>query len=98
MMKTSFYILLNRRTAAGLESFGRFDVGNDRLAAETIFERLEGSLDIDENVVLCIELMETVHHLPVNIRMKACSLEQLAANCKLITKEIFRNAAGNNAS
>ena len=84
------------KTPAGLQSFGRFDIGNIRSVAEAIFEQLLGNLDIDEHVVLSIELMETVNDLPVNIRMKACSLDQLAVNCKIITKEVFKAMTGNN--
>jgi hypothetical protein len=34
--------------------------------------------------------METKNGLPVNMQMIGCSLEDLAENCKIITKETFK--------
>lgn len=34
--------------------------------------------------------METVNELPVQIKTKCCTLEELGLNCKLIAREIFR--------
>jgi hypothetical protein len=34
--------------------------------------------------------METRDDLPVNLKLITCTLEELAENCKLITKEIFK--------
>ena len=40
--------------------------------------------------ILQIDLMETKNNLPVNIKVIGCTLEQLAENCKIITKEVFK--------
>ena len=89
-MDTTFYILVNIRTRDHLEPFGRFFVGNDRLAARELFQELKGYSKVTDKDVLCIELMERVDGLPVNINLKSCSLAQLSENVRLITKHVFR--------
>jgi flagellar motor switch protein FliM len=88
-METTFYIILNIITPNGLQSYARFYIGNDRNMAYQLFSQLKGSADINEKNILYLELMETVENLPVNIRMISCSLNELADNCRMITKEIF---------
>ena len=88
-METTFYIILNMKTPGGLESYGRFNIGNDRQKAHDIFRKLKGNPEIDEKNILTMELMETVNNLPVNIHMLGCSLNELSENCRTITKEIF---------
>jgi hypothetical protein len=89
-METKFYILLSMKTITGPESFGQFFIGNNKAAANAIFRKLKGTPDVDESKVLYLEFMETRDSLPVNLKLIACTLEQLAENCKLITKEIFK--------
>ena len=89
-MDTKFYILLNMKTFTGPESFAQFFIGNNKAAAQAIFRKLKGTSDVDERNVLYLEFMETADGLPVNLDMISCTLEQLAENCKLITKEIFK--------
>lgn len=98
-METTFYILLNIKTNGGFESYGRFNIGNDREVAYALFKELKGKDAIEEKDVLCIELMETVYNLPVNIMMKSCTLNELTGNCRLITKELFNrmNLNGGNS-
>jgi hypothetical protein len=89
-MPATFYILLHVKRNSGLENYGRFNVGNDREAAYHLFDKLKGFTDIKESDMLCMELMETVDNLPVNIKMKSCSLQQLCENTGLITRHVFR--------
>ncbi len=89
-METKFYILLSMKTATGPESFGQFFIGNNKTAAYTIFRKLKGTADVNERNVLYLDFMETRNDLPVNLKVIACTLEELAENCKLITKEIFK--------
>jgi hypothetical protein len=35
-----------------------------------------------------MESMETKNNLPVNIKVIGCTLEEMAENCKVITKEV----------
>lgn len=92
-MKTTFYILLHVKTPKDIQTFGKFYIGNDRNAAYKLFNSLKGSTDLNGNCVLFAELMETQRDLPVNIKMLACTLNELAENCRIITKEIFKLSA-----
>lgn len=90
-MDTTFYILLSIKTAEGLENYGRFYIGNDRNLACELFATLKGDDDVHENNMLCLELMESVKNLPVNMKMKSCNLRELGENCEIITKEAFKS-------
>jgi len=89
-MKTKFYILFSIRTMTGPESFAQFFIGNNRAKAEAIFRSLKGTPDIGERNMLYLDFMETKDGLPVNLKLITCTLEQLAENCKLITREFFK--------
>jgi len=78
------------KTHAGPESFAQFFIGNNRAAAYTLFDKLKGSTEVDERHLLYIDFMETRAGLPSNLKLISCTLEQLAENCKLITKEVFK--------
>ena len=95
-METRFYILITLKTLDGLESFAKFFIGNDREEATAIFRKIKGSRNNVERNVLYMEFMETVKGLPVNLDVMSCSLNELAENCKTITKELFisQNLAG----
>ena len=90
-METTFYIVMSMKTGAAIESFGKFDIGNNRDHAYKIFKTLRGSSEADEKNVLFLELMETKDHLPMNIKIISCTLNELTENCRLITKEIFKS-------
>ena len=89
-MKTQYYILLSIKTPTGFEYFGQYDFGDDRNAAYTLFENLSGKSEPDDQTLLHIDQMETVNDLPVKVNTICCTLEELATNTKLITREIFR--------
>ena len=90
MKENTFYILLSIRTSTGFESFGKFNLGNKREAAAEVFRQLKGTHKVNEKTVLTIEMMETVKGLPQNLHILGCTLEELAYNCKIITKETFK--------
>ncbi|GAA4321653.1 hypothetical protein GCM10023149_21600 [Mucilaginibacter gynuensis] len=89
-MEDRFSLLLSLKTHAGFEVYGQFGIGNDSSAASALFESLQGDEKLRGAAVLHIDLMETDGPLPVKIRTKCCRLDGLAANCKLITREVFR--------
>lgn len=89
-MREKFYIILNVKTDSGLESFGRFFIGNDRDIAYSLFQKLDGNSDADEKNVLFMELMEVKNELPFNVKIIACTLDQITANCRVITREMFK--------
>jgi hypothetical protein len=90
MTERAFHIILNIKTGKGFECFGKFFVGNNRQSATTIFQKLSGKTDVDEKTILSLELMETKQGLPLNLQIIGCTLQELAENCKIITKETFK--------
>lgn len=89
-METRFYIQLNLKTPEGIERYAKFYLGNDRGFADRLFKKLKGQEQIDDGNVLQLEYMETVNGLPINIKMRSCTLEELAENCKIVTMETFK--------
>jgi len=89
-MINSFYIVLNMRTPSGFETYGRFEVGSDRLFAEELFAQLHGTASVNDTDILHVDLMELKDGLPVNIQVISCTVNEIAVNCKLITKELFK--------
>ena len=89
-MKTTFYIVINIKTIDGFQSFGRFFIGNNREAAYALFSQLKGNAEFSEQDILHLDLMETRDNLPISINVMSCTLDQLSANCKIITKEVFK--------
>ena len=90
MGQTTFNIRLNIKTCNGFECFGKFFLGNKREFATAIFDQLKGTKDLDFKNILQLDLVESINGLPASIQVISCSLEELAENCKLITKETFR--------
>ena len=89
-METAFYILLYIRTPRGFESFARFFIGNRDDLARQLFDQLKCTESDIEDCILQMDLMETKNNLPVNLKVIGCTLEQMAENCKIITKEAFK--------
>jgi hypothetical protein len=89
-METTFSIELSLKTREGLDSFATFSVGSKRERAYAIFNQLKGEPDVTEKDILFIDLVETAAGLPVNLKMISCTLNQLAKNCKIITRELFK--------
>jgi hypothetical protein len=89
-METAFYILLYIKTPRGFEHFARYDIGNKGVPAHALFAKLKGTTEDPEHCILQMDLMETQNHLPVNIKLLGCTLEEMAENCKVITKEAFK--------
>jgi len=92
MAETNFHIELNIKTPDDFTCYGKFSLGNNRNFAGNLFQKMKGNKKADEKAMLQLEFVETSNGLPVNIQVISCSLEQLAENCKTITKEIFKFA------
>ena len=90
MKENTFYFVLNIRTADGFENFGKFNLGNNREAATEVFRQFKGSPVLDEKTMLTIDMVEIINDLPVNLKIMACTLDELADNCKIIAKETFK--------
>jgi hypothetical protein len=90
MEDTSCYIALNIKTPAGYETYGRFFLGKNKIFAYEVFNKLKGDEVFDETSVLYLDLIETSAGLPVNMNILSCTIEQLAENIKIITREVFK--------
>jgi hypothetical protein len=88
-METQFYITITLQTHKGLESFAKFFIGNNRHRAFDIFKQLKGCHNVTEKNILYFDFLETEKGLPVNLDFISCTLNQLAENCRIITKELF---------
>jgi len=89
-MEDRFSLLFSLKTPAGFEVFGEFGIGDDRETADALFNSLQGKEPLNDLGLLHIDLMETDGALPAKVRTKCCRLEEVAANCKLVTREVFR--------
>jgi hypothetical protein len=95
-MATEYKITLHARTVSGYETIAEFFVGSDRQAANKLFKSLKGSPDNLENGVLLMELHEIDHSLLFDMQLLQCTLDQVAENCRLITKNQFKAINLNN--
>lgn len=89
-MRTTFYIILRLRTADGFESYGSFNLGNDREFAYRTFGQLKGRQLPQETDILHMDFTETKEGSPVNLQVVSCPAEEIAANVKCITREMFK--------
>jgi hypothetical protein len=89
-MRTTFYVILRLRTADGFEAYGSFNLGNEREFAGRVFSQLKGRELARETDMLQMDLMETKDGLPVNLRVISCTVEEITANVKCITREMFK--------
>jgi hypothetical protein len=78
------------KTPDGLDTFGRFFIGDNKEHAYNLFNKLKGNDEASETDLLFLDFMETSDGLPLNLKVKSCTLNQLAENCKTITKELFK--------
>jgi hypothetical protein len=91
-METKFYIDISIQAQDGPRRIGRFEIGDDREVAATLFNNLKGSPEVNVKDMLYIEFMELVNGLPLNIDILTCDLQELGTNTMLITQEMFRVA------
>jgi len=90
MTGLDFYIAFNIKTSKGFQTFGKFFLGSDRRFAESLFNKLKGTKKISRDTILNLEFIETKNQLPQNVQMISCTLDELAENCKTITRETFK--------
>ena len=89
-MIQQFFIILHMKVRGELQSFGKFEIGNNGEEAYALFHQLKGSSNTDNGNVLYMELTETANNLPANVKILSCTLDELAGNCRLIAKDLFR--------
>ncbi|MEP6750690.1 MAG: hypothetical protein ABJB86_23335 [Bacteroidota bacterium] len=89
-MVHDFKIRFTIRTSAGFEPICDFYLGNNRTVALSIFSELEGNDEVCESDILQLDWVETKGGLPVDVKIKHCTLSQLGRSCSFITKELFK--------
>ena len=89
-MKVLYYISLNFISSAGLETFGKFNLGTDSKIATEIFAKLKGDEHVSETTKLTMDLTEETGGIPLTIALIHCTLDELAVNTKIVTKELFK--------
>ena len=65
-------------------------MGSDRQEASQLFKSLKGSADEIQDGVLLMDLRELNRGLLFDIHMIQCTLDEVADNCRLITKHQFK--------
>jgi hypothetical protein len=90
-MESLFQISLHLKTPSGFATYGTFDLGPDREQALAIFKELKGTPEIAENSILYMDFSEIRDGIPLPIEIMHCTLDEIAYNSRVITREIFRN-------
>jgi hypothetical protein len=90
-METAFYVSLHIKTPSGFETYGTFELGNDRERATAIFNQLKGSENVTEKSILHMDFTEVQNGIPLPLKILHCTLDDIAANTKIITKDVFKN-------
>jgi hypothetical protein len=89
-MKATFSIDISFTTPQGIESFASFFLGTDRQQASGIFSLLKGKAEISEKDVLFMTFIEADGGLPMNLKIIGCTLDQVAENSRIISREMFK--------
>ena len=89
-MKSRYYLMLSLKYPGGYKYFGEYYLGEDSKRASEIFDGLKGSTSAYEDHILNIDMIAVAGDLPETAKTIACTLDEFAANCKHIAKEIFR--------
>ena len=89
-MKNGFYIMLNMRSANGFENFGQFFIGPEERFAKKLYACLKGHRRVCDQDALHMDLAEFRKDLPIDFSIMTCTLEEMAQNCRIISKELFR--------
>lgn len=89
-MEPKFYIVITMKTVNGFESLSKFYLGSDKDFAYDTFHKLKGNDNITQESILHMELIESQYELPLNLKLRSCTLEELGENCKLIIRELFK--------
>lgn len=90
-METVFYVSLHIKTPLGFETYGTFELGNDRERATAIFSQLKGNENVTEKSILHMDFTEVQNGIPLPLKILHCTLDDITANTKIITRDIFKN-------
>ena len=90
-METKFQISLHIKTPAGIETYGNFDIGSDREQAMAIVEQFKGTDELSEHSILYMDFSEVKNGIPLPVRIMHCTLDDIAYNVRIITRDLFKN-------
>ena len=90
-MEARYEISLNMKTLKGIESYGYFNLSDNREFALEVYRELQGDDVIKAESVISIDLVEKQSGIPFPMALKHCSYAQLAENVKIITKALFKH-------
>ncbi|MBD1395505.1 hypothetical protein [Mucilaginibacter glaciei] len=79
------------KTPSGFETFGNFDLGSDKEKAIAIIEQFKGSDDKLESSILYMDLTEVQNGIPLPAKILHCTLDDIAYNVRIITRDVFKN-------
>jgi hypothetical protein len=97
-METTFHISLHVKTPTGFKTYGTFDLGQDQEKAKSIFNQLEGEDAVTDKTILHLNFSKMQNGVPLPVSILHCTLDELALNVKVITREIFKNLSLENSS
>ncbi len=78
------------KTLKGIETYGCFRLGHDEAFARRLYASLVADEEVSDDSVITIDLVKREGGIPFPQRLRHCSYEQLSANVRLITKEVFK--------
>ncbi|MNK28859.1 hypothetical protein D3C87_472440 [compost metagenome] len=78
------------KTLKGIETYGCFHLGNDEAFARRLYASLLADHEVSVDSVITIDLVKREGGVPFPQGLRHCSYEQLSANVRLITKEVFK--------
>jgi hypothetical protein len=89
-MKSKYYLMLSLKYPGGYKYFGEYYLGKDSQYANEIFDDLKGRGAVYEDAPLHIDMIVMTGDSTETAKTVGCTLDEFAANCKYIAKEIFR--------
>ncbi|MGZ3874871.1 MAG: hypothetical protein ACXVJD_18265 [Mucilaginibacter sp.] len=92
-MEKTYYIDLLIKTPQGFETYGNFQLGTDRNKALAIFSRLKGTSEVSEKSILHMDFTEMTNGVPLPANILHCTIDDIAVNIRIITREVFKNLA-----
>ena len=92
-METKYYIDLHIKTPLGFETYGTFYLGNNREKATAIFSQLKGTDSVSEKSILHMDFTETRNGIPLPIQILHYTIDDVAINSRIITRDVFKNLA-----
>jgi hypothetical protein len=91
-METLYQLVVNIQTPKGMLEIGRFYLGTSLHFAESTFDSLGGGTDLNKYPSIRLDLLGTSDGgLPACLKSIGCNLDQYTANCRIITREVFRH-------